>query len=151
MYSAVGHGQGMLFSETASSKQHALSEVMLAADVMRAMQTTNLLLQAGEEALSSHPGSVASLPPLRSDARTPDAQHIVYVRSFIADHQPGAGPCRAIKELHREAADKLRIDADCKDEMERLLNELQQLLVGISIMQARVVTQLQLLAVATPA
>ncbi len=30
-----------------------------------AMQTTNLLLQAGEEALTAHPGSVASLSPLR--------------------------------------------------------------------------------------
>lgn len=43
---------------------------------------------------------------------------------------------RAIKELHRQAADQLNVDDNCKEEMERLLNELQQLLVGISIMQA---------------
>ena len=86
MHSAVGNGQGMLFYETASSKPRALSEVMLATGVMWDVQTTNLLLQAGEEALSTHPGSVASLQPLRSDARKPDAQHTVYVCIFVADH-----------------------------------------------------------------
>ena len=44
---------------------------------------------------------------------------------------------RAIKELHRDAASNLGVNDDAKDEMEILLSELQQLLVGISIMQAR--------------
>ena len=42
---------------------------------------------------------------------------------------------RAIQELHRQAAKELQIDAATQAEMERLLAELQQLLVGISIMQ----------------
>ncbi|KAK9824483.1 hypothetical protein WJX72_010708 [[Myrmecia] bisecta] len=75
--------------------------------VLSAMgKTTNLLLQAGEEALTAHPGSVASLHPLR-----------------------------AIKELHREAAGQLHVDEETLAEVERLMSELQQLLVGISIMQ----------------
>jgi len=43
--------------------------------------------------------------------------------------------CRAIKELHRETADKLGVDAKTREDMESLLTELTQLLVGISIMQ----------------
>ena len=43
--------------------------------------------------------------------------------------------CRDIKELHRQAAEDLRVDDETKAEMERLLSELQQLLVGVSIMQ----------------
>ena len=46
---------------------------------------------------------------------------------------PGIG--RDIKELHRRAAGELRVDGKAHTEMESLLNELQQLLVGISIMQ----------------
>lgn len=45
--------------------------------------------------------------------------------------------CRAIRHLHKEAASKLEVDRECGDEVEKLLNELQQLLVGISIMQVR--------------
>lgn len=47
-------------------------------------------------------------------------------------------PCmcpREIKELHREAANDLRVDGKAHAEMENLLNELEQLLVGIAIMQ----------------
>ena len=44
-------------------------------------------------------------------------------------------PCRDLKELHRKAADDLRVDEEAKAEMEQLLSELQQLLVGVSIMQ----------------
>ena len=44
-------------------------------------------------------------------------------------------PCRDIKELHRQAAEDLRVDEEAKAEMEQLLSELQQLLVGVSIMQ----------------
>ena len=43
--------------------------------------------------------------------------------------------CRAIRHLHGEAANQLELDRDCGEEVEKLLNELQQLLVGISIMQ----------------
>lgn len=75
--------------------------------VLSAMgKTTNLLLQAGEEALTAQTGSVATLAPLR-----------------------------AIKELHRQAAEDLRVDAEAKAQMEELLSELQQLLVGVSIMR----------------
>eukprot|EP00890_Picochlorum_soloecismus_P004047 jgi/Picsp_1/4643/NSC_02013-R1_precursor monofunctional aspartokinase len=75
--------------------------------VLSAMgKTTNLLLQAGSEALHTSPRSVAALQPLR-----------------------------AIKELHRETADKLGVDDSTRDEMESLLTQLTQLLVGISIMQ----------------
>lgn len=45
------------------------------------------------------------------------------------------GVVRDIKELHRRAAGELRVDGKAHAEMETLLNELQQLLVGISIMQ----------------
>lgn len=69
-------------------------------------QTTNLLLQCGEEAL-----------------RTP------------ADSIPSLQPLRAVKELHRETADRLQVDNATRGEVEALLTQLQQLLVGISIMQ----------------
>ncbi len=42
---------------------------------------------------------------------------------------------RDIKELHRHAANELRVDSKAHAEMENLLNELEQLLVGIAIMQ----------------
>eukprot|EP00884_Botryococcus_braunii_P010481 jgi/Botrbrau1/19434/Bobra.0338s0057.1 len=75
--------------------------------VLSAMgKTTNLLLKAGEEALSSHAGSIAALHPLRD-----------------------------IKELHRQASEELGIAEEAVEEVERLLSELQQLLVGVSIMQ----------------
>ena len=43
--------------------------------------------------------------------------------------------CRAIQELHQFTADEIGIDSAARAEMERLLKNLQQLLVGISIMQ----------------
>lgn len=43
--------------------------------------------------------------------------------------------CRDIRELHWQAAEDLRVDEEAKAEMEQLLSELQQLLVGVSIMQ----------------
>lgn len=69
-------------------------------------QTTNLLLQAGQEALRVAPGAVPSLAPLR-----------------------------AIRELHRRTAAELGMGS--REDIESLLSEMQQLLVGISIMQAR--------------
>jgi aspartate kinase len=75
--------------------------------VLSAMgKTTNLLLEAGEEALKTPHAAISSLAPLR-----------------------------AIKELHRDTADRLRVDSTCRAEIESLLTELAQLLVGISIMQ----------------
>ena len=57
--------------------------------VLSAMgKTTNLLLQAGNEALKTPPGSIPSLAPLR-----------------------------AIKELHRETADKLGVDTATREEV----------------------------------
>lgn len=44
---------------------------------------------------------------------------------------------RDIKELHRQAAEELGLAEEAVEEVERLLSELQQLLVGISIMQVR--------------
>lgn len=75
---------------------------------MRGRQTTNLLLQAGAEAVKGKPASV-----------------------------PGLAPLRAIKELHRQAADELGVDEAAHTQVEALLGELQQLLIGIAIMQAR--------------
>jgi len=75
--------------------------------VLSAMgKTTNLLLQAGAEALHASPKSVGSLHSLRE-----------------------------IKELHRETAERLNVDDATVDDMESLLLQLTQLLVGISIMQ----------------
>ena len=50
---------------------------------------------------------------------------------------PGLAPLRAVKELHRAAADGLGVDDAAHAEVEALLGELQQLLIGIAIMQAR--------------
>ena len=43
--------------------------------------------------------------------------------------------CRKIRELHLEACDQLQVEASVRAEVERLLKELLQLLVGIGIMQ----------------
>jgi len=75
--------------------------------VLSAMgKTTNLLLQAGEEALNTDPERIAELAPLR-----------------------------AISELHHATANDIGVDPSTREELHRLLNNLQQLLVGISIMQ----------------
>lgn len=70
------------------------------------LQTTNLLLQAGDEALRTPPGDIGALAPLR-----------------------------AIQELHLGTAAQLEVDVGAVEEVEALLTQLQQLLVGISIMQ----------------
>ncbi|GAB4818727.1 hypothetical protein N2152v2_005773 [Parachlorella kessleri] len=75
--------------------------------VLSAMgKTTNLLLQAGEETLKTDPTKVGELAPLR-----------------------------AIQQLHYETAEKLGISGTARQDIELLLSQLQQLLVGISIMQ----------------
>jgi aspartate kinase len=43
--------------------------------------------------------------------------------------------CRALRDLHMKTCDELRIEPAVKAEVEKLINELQQLLIGISIMQ----------------
>lgn len=43
--------------------------------------------------------------------------------------------CRAVKELHHQTADEIGVDASTRAELDRLLKNLEQLLVGISIMQ----------------
>lgn len=73
------------------------------------LQTTNLLLQAGAEALRVAPGGVPSLAPLRT-----------------------------IRELHRRTAAELGMGS--REDIEGLLSEVQQLLVGISIMQVGLCT-----------
>ena len=55
LYASLCQSVYLLVGTSAASE---LTEVCL--------QTTNLLLQAGEEALTAHPGSVATLSPLRS-------------------------------------------------------------------------------------
>lgn len=44
---------------------------------------------------------------------------------------------RAIRKLHLDTCDELGIEATVRAEVERLINELQQLLIGINIMQVR--------------
>jgi hypothetical protein len=75
--------------------------------VMSAMgQTTNLLLEAGKHSIRKGTENVPSLKALR-----------------------------AIKELHRDTCSVLDLDSEAVGSVERLLTELQQLLIGISIMQ----------------
>ena len=42
---------------------------------------------------------------------------------------------RQVRELHVQAARELEVDGECYQQIDHLLNQLQQLLVGISIMQ----------------
>ncbi|GBF88595.1 aspartokinase chloroplastic-like [Raphidocelis subcapitata] len=75
--------------------------------VLSAMgKTTNMLLECGELALSCHTDQIGSLPPLR-----------------------------AIRDLHLATCAELGVEPPVRAEVERLLNELQQLLIGINIMQ----------------
>ena len=48
---------------------------------------------------------------------------------------PALAPLRSVRDSHRRAAAELGVGA--RQDMERLLSEVQQLLVGIAIMQAR--------------
>jgi aspartate kinase len=65
-----------------------------------------MLLEAGELALTCSTDAIPSLPPLK-----------------------------AVRDLHMAACDELGVDASVKAEVARLLSELQQLLIGINIMQ----------------
>lgn len=48
---------------------------------------------------------------------------------------PSLPPLRKIRELHLATCEELGVDAGVRAEVERLLSELQQLLIGINIMQ----------------
>lgn len=43
--------------------------------------------------------------------------------------------CRNLRKLHLDTCEELGVEAAVRQEVERLLSELQQLLIGISIMQ----------------
>ncbi len=47
---------------------------------------------------------------------------------------------RAIRDLHLATCEELQLEPECTREIEKLLSELQQLLIGISIMQVRACT-----------
>lgn len=55
----------------------------------------------------------------------------------LADRCAGGVRCRAIQDLHHQTAEELGVDAETRGEVDALLTQLQQLLVGISIMQVR--------------
>lgn len=75
--------------------------------VLSAMgKTTNNLLECGELALRSATANIADMPPLK-----------------------------AVRDLHLATCETLGVEAEVRAEVERLLSELQQLLIGISIMQ----------------
>jgi hypothetical protein len=75
--------------------------------VLSAMgKTTNLLLECGDLALE-----------------TP------------TDQVPNLAPLQAIRKLHLETCDTLGVEPAVRSEVEKLLSELSQLLIGISIMQ----------------
>lgn len=75
--------------------------------VMSAMgKTTNLLIEAGMMSLDSQACDIPELMPLME-----------------------------IKQLHHEAMDLLEVDDEAREEVDRLLKDLEQLLVGISMLQ----------------
>lgn len=77
--------------------------------VLSAMgRSTNLLLEAGEAAIAAGADGVSHLSALR-----------------------------ALTSLHREAAEDLAVGEAVTAQVEKLLTELQQLLIGVAIMQAR--------------
>lgn len=75
--------------------------------VLSAMgKTTNLLLECGDLALETPTDLVPTLAPLQ-----------------------------AIRKLHLDTCDTLGVEPSVRSEVEKLLSELSQLLIGISIMQ----------------
>ena len=70
------------------------------------IQTTNMLLECGDLALTCTTDQIPALPPLRK-----------------------------IRELHMSTCEELGVEPAVRGEVEKLLNELQQLLIGINIMQ----------------
>ncbi|GIL90330.1 hypothetical protein Vretifemale_17965 [Volvox reticuliferus] len=75
--------------------------------VLSAMgKTTNMLLECGDLALKTKTENISNLTPLKN-----------------------------IRKLHLDTCDDLGIEPVVRSEVERLINELEQLLIGISIMQ----------------
>ncbi|KAG2497011.1 hypothetical protein HYH03_005014 [Edaphochlamys debaryana] len=75
--------------------------------VLSAMgKTTNLLLECGDMALKTPTDKIHDLIPFK-----------------------------AIRDLHVHTCEELGVEASVRAEVDRLLNELQQLLIGVSIMQ----------------
>ncbi|GIL62599.1 hypothetical protein Vafri_16782 [Volvox africanus] len=75
--------------------------------VLSAMgKTTNMLLECGDLALKTSMDEISNLQPLKN-----------------------------IRKLHLDTCDDLGIEPAVRSEVERLINELEQLLIGISIMQ----------------
>jgi len=75
--------------------------------VLSAMgKTTNLLLECGDLSLNTSTSNVPSLAPLK-----------------------------AIRDLHLQTCEELGVEPEVRAEVEKLLSELKQLLIGISIMQ----------------
>ncbi|GLC36554.1 hypothetical protein PLESTB_000161300 [Pleodorina starrii] len=75
--------------------------------VLSAMgKTTNMLLECGDLALRTSTDKISELPPLQN-----------------------------IRKLHLGTCDELGIESSVRAEVEHLINELRQLLIGISIMQ----------------
>ncbi|KAG2433287.1 hypothetical protein HXX76_008354 [Chlamydomonas incerta] len=75
--------------------------------VLSAMgKTTNMLLECGELALKTPTDQIGDLAPLKN-----------------------------IRKLHLDTCDELGVEAAVCNEVDRMVNELQQLLIGISIMQ----------------
>ncbi len=71
-----------------------------------APQTTNMLLECGDLALTCSTEQIEALPPLLK-----------------------------IRELHLATCDELGVEPAVRAEVEKLLKELRQLLIGINIMQ----------------
>ena len=63
-------------------------------------------------------------------------RRISVVFRYPVNSMHGCTCCRAISELHHTTANDIGVDPGTREELHRLLNNLQQLLVGISIMQA---------------
>jgi aspartate kinase len=70
-------------------------------------QTTNKLLESGEAALACR--SAEAIPQL--------------------------APLREVMELHRRTCEELGLDEEVKVEVESLLKDLQQLLIGVNMLQ----------------
>lgn len=76
--------------------------------VLSAMgKTTNNLLAAGEEAL----------------------------KCDNADEVAGLEPIKAIRKLHSETMDELRVDPDTRKEVNKLLDKMEQVCTGVALMQ----------------
>jgi len=65
VHSPVSNGQGESALNLSLAVWLHMSVRLALLTLLLVLQTTNLLLQAGQEALTTNPGSVATLSPLR--------------------------------------------------------------------------------------